>query len=47
LRLHRCRTPGSRSSPVAMVRVLLHLFELMRDALVCEGGCASRRRALC
>ena len=26
---------------------LLCLFELMRDALVCEGGCASRRRALC
>ena len=25
---------------------LLCLFELMRDALVCEGGCVSGRRAL-
>ncbi len=25
---------------------LLCLFELMRDAMVCEGGCVSGRRAL-
>ncbi len=25
----------------------LCLFELMRDAMVCEGGCVSGRRALC
>ncbi len=26
---------------------LLRLFELLRDALLCEGGCASGRRVLC
>jgi hypothetical protein len=26
---------------------LLCLFELMRDAMVCEEGCVSRGRALC
>ncbi len=25
----------------------LCLFEVMRDAMVCEGGCVSGRRALC
>ncbi len=26
---------------------LLRFFELLRDALLCEGGCASGRRVLC